>query len=406
MSRRAIAIFSLMVPMLCSAAPAEAATKLVALVIGNASEQAGYSAADMRDKLEKLKTQLFRYGADYHGVVEAVDMTRAQLSDRVQDFTGRVQGADVALVVYAGATLHDSDGATYLVPAGWDGKSNDGLYPLKEILAQLRLDAKGKGLLFIDTPRSSNGMSLPAGFEGGIGNLQRADKDDVLITYASMPGGSKPQLIDRVTSHFAPKTVKLPQLAALVQQDVMFDTGGMIVPRISGSVHAELNLEQLEEDALNSKRAQCVAEAAKASAGTAFAAASPAGGVTTVASRVDEGGARGRPVTTPWPYFCPGFGEPSKPASKPKDDGDKKANRHDNNNDNADRDRDQARREREQRARDAQRERDRQQQHEEQAKSKPDRSSDKPAVTQRERGGGGGGGGGGGVDPGSAPPPG
>ena len=396
MSRRAIAIFSLMVPMLCSAAPAEAATKLVALVIGNASEQAGYSAADMRDKLEKLKTQLFRYGADYHGVVEAVDMTRKQLSDRVQDFTGRVQGADVALVVYAGATLHDSDGATYLVPAGWDGKSNDGLYPLKEILAQLRLDAKGKGLLFIDTPRSSNGMSLPAGFEGGIGNLQRADKDDVLITYASMPGGSKPQLIDRVTSHFAPKTVKLPQLAALVQQDVMFDTGGMIVPRISGSVHAELNLEQLEEDALNSKRAQCVAEAAKASAGTAFAAASPAGGVTTVASRVDER----RPVTTHWPYFCPGFGEPSKPASKPKDDGDKKANRHDNNNDNADRDRDQARREREQRALDAQRERDRQKQHEQQAKSKPERPA-KPAVTQREPGGGRGH-----VDPSSAAPPG
>ncbi len=105
-------------------APSRAETKQayrVALVIGNSAYQNTVALANPRHDAEALAAALTRLGFE---VVTAFDVTQSQMADPVRKFVGRLQGADVALLFYAGHGLNFED-ENYIVPV--DASARDAM---------------------------------------------------------------------------------------------------------------------------------------------------------------------------------------------------------------------------------------------------------------------------------------
>jgi hypothetical protein len=109
-------------------------------------------------------------------------------------------------------------------------------------------------------------------------------------------------------------TIRPPQLASQVQDEVSFDTGNIHVPRLFGSVDGPSELKRLSQEEFQAKQKRCMASREEAEGATKVASE----GTTTVAD------ASGRPIgplgAEParlggrfWDWFCPEVMPNSRP---------------------------------------------------------------------------------------------
>jgi uncharacterized membrane protein YgcG len=261
MSRRAAGVL-LLIGLMCLWHQPAAASKLVALVIGNESPDNGLSRADLNSKLSELKSSLFKYGSETH-IIEGMNLSREDLLERMRKFEAGLAEAEVAFFYYAGVGAHNPDGNSYLVPQGWDGRQEAELVAIGSLLERMRGNPNSRGLVFLDAlkPKTASGWQptiLP-----GLGSLSKeADQGKLQIAFLEMmpgPAGAGGILTRALLRQLQPERIKLPQFASLVQEDVSFDTGSIHVPRLFGSVDGSLELQRLSKDELAAKQQKCLA---------------------------------------------------------------------------------------------------------------------------------------------------
>ena len=294
-----------------------AASKVVALVIGNESPENGLSGSDLGVKLKTLKDNLFSYGSDSI-IIDGMNLSKDEMSSRIRKFEAELAGAELAILYYTGLGAHNADGSSYLVPQGWNGRQEGDLIALHDVLERIRAAPRARGLVFLDTlkPGSSAGWQAE-NVRPGLGSFSgEARPDRLQITLIeAVPGstyspGLLPNaLLKQLRSDNT--TIKPPQLASQVHDEVSFDTGNIHVPRLFGSVDGPSELKRLSQDELEAKQKRCVASREQSEGTTRVASES----TTTVA---DASGRAMGPMGTEQPsylggrffeWFCPELGE-------------------------------------------------------------------------------------------------
>jgi TPR repeat protein len=128
--------------------------KRVALVIGNAAYPGGAALSNPRNDAQDLGSALRKVGFD---VVSGTDLTQRAFADTMAQFTSKAEGADVALVYYAGHAMQ-LDGENWLLPV--DVRSDSALnvrltsLPLQTVVGEVENRVKTT-LVFLDACRNN-----------------------------------------------------------------------------------------------------------------------------------------------------------------------------------------------------------------------------------------------------------
>src|ERR1700733_7538075 len=80
---------------------AAAASKVVALLIGNDSLDLGLKQGDLNVKLDALRANLFNYG-DESIISGGVNLPKEDMQARIREFQDRLPGAEAAIFYYTG----------------------------------------------------------------------------------------------------------------------------------------------------------------------------------------------------------------------------------------------------------------------------------------------------------------
>ena len=196
--------------------PAAAASKVVALVIGNEAPYNGLDGSELNAKLKDLMDNLFRYGHESM-ILEGANLSNEGLLARIRAFESGLSDAEVAIFCYVGFGAHSMDGDSYLVPQGWDGSRAADLVSIRSVLDRMRANDRAKSLVFLDAvqPRTSPGWRVPD-IRPGLGSLSReADPEKLQIAFVDVvpgPGSSAGLLTGAMVGRLQPDRIKLPQL--------------------------------------------------------------------------------------------------------------------------------------------------------------------------------------------------
>ncbi len=182
-------VLSILAALACCPTSALAETR-VALVVGNSAyrnapplDNPGKDARLMADTLAELGFALIGGGA-------RLDLDKAELDRAVQDFSERIQGADVALFYYAGHGVQVR-GANYLVPVGANPtREADVDFQLVDaalVLRQMEGSGTKLNLVILDACRNNpfGGRGLRSA-DGGLAQMRAPE--GTLISYATQPG--------------------------------------------------------------------------------------------------------------------------------------------------------------------------------------------------------------------------
>ena len=233
------------------------AEKRVALVIGNSRylhvpELANprNDAADMARKLEQLGFE----------VVRGEDLDLAGMRRAARDFTGRLDGADMALFFYAGHGLQ-VNGTNYMAPVDARLRNYDDLdyevLPMDLVLGAMERKTK-TNLVFLDAcrdnplaenlARSMGTRSAAVGrglarIGGGVGTL---------ISLATQPGnialdgsGRNSPFTGALLKHLGTPGQDITRDLILVRRDVLDATGGQQVPWDHSSLTGDVVLTEM-----------------------------------------------------------------------------------------------------------------------------------------------------------------
>lgn len=217
--------------------------KKVALIIGNAEyqntsplENAGNDANLVAEAAKK---------AGFDEVIVALDQSVDDFRLTLRRFREQADGADIALVYYAGHGL-EGQGENWLVPTDAELNSSFDL-PFETInLNRLMETVSGAQVrvVVLDACRNNPfANSWRAGSRAVTRGLAGIDVDDVLVIYAAAPGQTASDG-DGVNSPFAVSlAARLPEadlplqlLGGSVRDDVLKATGGKQRPFISASI--------------------------------------------------------------------------------------------------------------------------------------------------------------------------
>lgn len=217
--------------------------KKVALIIGNAKYQ-NTSPLDNADNDANLVAEAARK-AGFDEVIVALDQSVDDFRQTLRRFRAQADGADVALVYYAGHGL-EGQGENWLVPTDAELNSSFDL-PFETInLNRLMETVSGAQVrvVVLDACRNNPfANSWRAGSRAVARGLAGIDVDDVLVIYAAAPGQTASDG-DGVNSPFAISlAARLPEadlplqlLGGSVRDDVLKATGGKQRPFISASI--------------------------------------------------------------------------------------------------------------------------------------------------------------------------
>jgi uncharacterized caspase-like protein len=177
---RALAILVLTVSALF--AEAAHAGSRVALILGNGDYKTVAPRANAVGDAHAIAALLKSVGFD---VIEASDVTREQLSERLGQFAGKANEADIALFYYAGQSIALS-GMNYLLPVDADVKSEmdvklGAAVPLTNVVDGAMGHARIKMVLFDASRINPFGRSNPAA-------SQIAANGETLMAFAADPG--------------------------------------------------------------------------------------------------------------------------------------------------------------------------------------------------------------------------
>jgi uncharacterized caspase-like protein len=221
-----------------------AAAKRVALVIGNAAyQQAGALANPVNDAADMAKA-LTAAGFD---VVLGLDLDRRAFDGKLRDFARLVDGADTALLFYAGHGLQVA-GHNYLVPVDAGLASERDLdfdaVSLDFVLRQMEVGRDGKtSIVFLDACRNnplSRNLARSMGTRGasvGQGLAEVQTGVGTFIAYSTQPGnvaldgnGRNSPFTQSLATHVTEPGKNLTSLMIEVRNDVLKTTDGRQVP--------------------------------------------------------------------------------------------------------------------------------------------------------------------------------
>lgn len=222
--------------------PAWAAKKRVALVIGNAGYQTGFSLANPVNDAKDIAQQLEKLGFK---VTFGTDLHKAAMDSKVRDFAETLPGADVALFFYAGHGLQVS-GENYLVPV--DAKlANSSALDFEMVrldLVQRMMERETKtNILVIDACRDNplaRNLARALGTRSasiGKGLAKVEAGEGTLISFSTQPGnvaldgeGRNSPFVDALLKHIAKPGEDLSSILINVRNDVMDATARRQVP--------------------------------------------------------------------------------------------------------------------------------------------------------------------------------
>jgi uncharacterized caspase-like protein len=221
-----------------------AAAKRVALVIGNAAyQQAGALTNPVNDAADMAKA-LTAAGFD---VVLGLDLDRRAFDGKLRDFARLVDGADTAVLFYAGHGLQVA-GHNYLVPVDAGLASERDLdfeaVSLDFVLRQMEVGRDGKtSIVFLDACRNnplSRNLARSMGTRGasvGQGLAEVQTGVGTFIAYSTQPGnvaldgdGRNSPFTQALAAHVTEPGKNLTSIMIEVRNDVLKTTDGRQVP--------------------------------------------------------------------------------------------------------------------------------------------------------------------------------
>ena len=228
-------------------APAAFAERRVALVVGNGAYQHTQPLANPANDAKAIATTLRNLGFD---VIQALDLDQQSFLQTLSRFTGKLDGAETALLYYAGHGVQ-FDGANYLLPV--DARLEDSFalagtaVPLNDIL-DLMEGYAATNILLLDACRNNPFVNqLGASDDAqrsrkGLARLE-ADGSDTLIMYATSPDsvaedgelGNSP-FAQAFVRHAPTVGAELTQVARSVIRDVRQQTNYRQSPEVMSAM--------------------------------------------------------------------------------------------------------------------------------------------------------------------------
>ncbi len=245
-----MALFSALV---AASAPA-LAEKRVALVIGNGAYKHAPALANPKNDAEGMTAALKRMKFE---VVSGVDLDKPALERLLRDFAQRIEGADVALVFYAGHGLQ-VHGRNYFVPVDSKLERESDLdfeaVPL-ELLQRLMEQGQRTNIIVLDACRDNplarnlarSMGTRSVGIGRGLGQAQAGV--GTLIVYATQPGNvaldgqaKNSPFTEALLKHIEAPGLEVRLVVSRVRQAVIAATKGKQVPWDSSSLVGEVYL--------------------------------------------------------------------------------------------------------------------------------------------------------------------
>ena len=221
-----------------------AAAKRVALVIGNAAyQQAGALTNPVNDAADMAKALT----AAGFNVVLGLDLDRRTFDGKLREFARLVDGADTAVLFYAGHGLQVA-GHNYLVPVdaglGSERDLDFEAVSLDFVLRQMEVGREGKtSIVFLDACRNnplSRNLARSMGTRGasvGQGLAEVQTGVGTFIAYSTQPGnvaldgeGRNSPFTQALASHVSEPGKNLTSIMIEVRNDVLKTTDGRQVP--------------------------------------------------------------------------------------------------------------------------------------------------------------------------------
>lgn len=252
-------VASLFLALLLLAAPAGAAERRVAMVLGNAGYENLPRLQNPVNDARALAGRLTELGFE---VVSGYDLGKAETQATLARFAKMVRGADMALFFYAGHGLQVSN-RNYLLPVDAVLEDETSLdfeaVPLDFVLRQLSRETKVR-LVFLDAcrdnPLAASGKADRFANAGeGLAEVRFEDGGDgTLIAFATSPnevaydgGGEHSPFATALLAHVGDENVQLTTVMTRITGDVYKATGGRQRPWINASLIDEVMLNPVAE---------------------------------------------------------------------------------------------------------------------------------------------------------------
>lgn len=224
----------------------------VALVIGNAKYASASALTNPSNDAKAIAARLRRL--DFTLVSEEHDIGRERMAQVLKEFGDRAEGAEWAVVFFAGHGL-ELNGTTYLIPVDAQLKKDthveDEAISLSRV--QAKVDAASKlGLVILDSCRNSpflSRMTRSGGATRAIGNGLAAVEPDgnVLVAYSAKHGtvaedgkGRHSPFTEALLAHIEEPGLEINFLFRRVRDEVRKKTERRQEPFLYGSLGSEL----------------------------------------------------------------------------------------------------------------------------------------------------------------------
>ncbi|KTE32771.1 MULTISPECIES: caspase family protein [unclassified Sphingopyxis] len=224
-------------------APASAEARKVALVIGNASYAHASALTNPANDIRIVADAAKKAGFDE--VVVASDLTNQAFQTSMRDFRAKADGADVAMVYFAGHGI-EAQGKNWLLPT--DAKLESDLDLPYEAIQLDRLVEAVSGaqirMVVLDACRNNPfGSKWRSGTRAVARGMAGVEADDVLVIFAAAPGqtasdgtGANSPFALAIARRLPEADLPVQLLGGAIRDDVLAATGGNQRPFVSASI--------------------------------------------------------------------------------------------------------------------------------------------------------------------------
>ncbi|PWR01188.1 hypothetical protein DKT77_18710 [Meridianimarinicoccus roseus] len=216
----------------------------VALLIGNA----GYAKPELElanpiNDVDALAGSLSRIGFD---VIVSRDSTRPEMRDALDRFSREAEGAEMALVFYAGHGVQVA-AENYLIGVELDALTQRAVTEASVTLSEIRtaVDTARADLSIIILDACRNNPLVETGIARG-GLAQSSGTVGTLIAYSTDPGnvaldgvGSNSTFTEAMLEHLETPGIDVRIMFGRVRQEVVRETRGLQIPWVEESVLGE-----------------------------------------------------------------------------------------------------------------------------------------------------------------------
>lgn len=224
-------------------APTGAEARKVALIIGNSDYANTGHLVNPANDIKIVAASARQAGFD--DVTVASDLAVNEFQKAMRDFRAKADGADVAMVYYAGHGI-EAQGKNWLIPTDAQLKSDLDL-PYEAINLDRMMEAVSGAqirVVILDSCRNNPfGRSWRSGTRAVVTGLAGVEADDVLVIFAAAPGQTAADGTGANSPFAASLAKRLPQpdlpvqlLGGAIRDDVLAATGGQQRPFVSASI--------------------------------------------------------------------------------------------------------------------------------------------------------------------------